>query len=279
MSSMGDPKMKKVLLATVLLAGSALASPTFAADLPRKAAPIVVPPPVFTWSGLYGGINIGYGFDSDGDVQTTGQAAINVTNVAGGARPGNVRLDREGVIAGGQFGYNWQVMPNWLIGIEADIAGGDIDETRNVVTIPLNGIGTLNNTFNSRLDYLGTVRGRFGYTFDRTLVYATGGFAYGGVTNTVSFFGPAGQLQFVGSNRDNETGYAVGGGIEHFLTSNFSVKAEYLYYDLGSTTVNVAVIPGSGGGGTGYNSRFENEGHIVRFGVNYKFTGPLFGGR
>lgn len=271
--------MKKVLLATVLLAGSALASPTLAADLPRKAAPIVVPPPVFSWSGLYGGINIGYGFDSDNDIQTTGQAAINVTNVAGGARPGQVKLDSDGVIAGGQFGYNWQIMPNWLIGIEADIAGTDINDTRNVVTVPLNGIGTLNNVFNNELNYFGTVRGRFGYVVDRTMLFATGGFAYGGVTNTVSFFGPAGQLQFVGSSRDTETGYAVGGGIEHFFSDSFSVKAEYLYYDLGSTTVNVAVVPGSGGGGTGYNSRFENEGHIVRFGLNYKFTGPLFGGR
>lgn len=274
--------MKKVLLATVLLAGSALASPTFAADLPRKAAPIVVPPPVFSWSGFYGGLNAGYGFDNDRDIQTTGQAAINVTNVAGGARPGSVRLEREGGIAGVQMGYNWQIMPNWLVGIEADFAGADINDTRNVVTIPLNGIGTLNNTFNSKLDYLGTVRARAGYVFDRTMVYATGGFAYGGVSNTVSFFGtPAtgGLLQFVGSNRDLETGYTVGGGIEHFISNNFSVKAEYLYYDLGRTTVNVAVIPGNGGGGTGYNSRFDNEGHIVRVGLNYKFTGPIFGGR
>ena len=49
------------------------------------------------------------------------------------------------------------------------------------------------------------------------------------------------------------------------------MKAEYLYYDFRDETVNVAVIPGSGGGGTGYNSRFENDGHIVRAGLNYKF--------
>ncbi len=52
------------------------------------------------------------------------------------------------------------------------------------------------------------------------------------------------------------------------------MKGEYLFYDLGRNTVNVAVIPGSGGGGTGYNSTFKNEGHIARVGLNYKF-GPM----
>jgi outer membrane immunogenic protein len=124
------------------------------------------------------------------------------------------------------------------------------------------------------MDFFGTVRGRLGYVFDRTLVYATGGFAFGDVNNTVNFFGPAGQLQFTGSTDNVETGYTVGGGIEHAFAPNWSVKAEYLFYDLGRNTVNVAVVPGSGGGGTGYNSTFSNEGHIARIGLNYKF-GPM----
>jgi outer membrane immunogenic protein len=49
------------------------------------------------------------------------------------------------------------------------------------------------------------------------------------------------------------------------------VKAEYLYYDFRDETVNVAVVPGGAGGGTGCNSRFENDGHIVRASLNYKF--------
>lgn len=65
----------------------------------------------------------------------------------------------------------------------------------------------------------------------------------------------------------------MGGGIEHAFTNNWSVRAEYLYYDLGSSNVNVAFVPG-GGGGAGYNSNFENNGHIVRAGLNYKFGGP-----
>jgi outer membrane immunogenic protein len=258
------------IVGVALLAGTTLAS---AADLRR--APLKAPPiaaaPVWSWTGFYIGAHAGYGFGSDDSVDTTGQAPVNIANVLGGARPASVNLDRDGFVGGGQIGYNWQFAPNWLLGIEADISYTDIRETTNVVTLPLAGAGTLNNSFSSRLDYLGTVRGRIGYVFDRTLVYATGGLAYGDVRNSVNFFGTAGQLQFTGSTSGIETGYAVGGGIEHAFLPNWTVKGEYLYYDLGRDTVNVAVIPGSGGGGTGYNSTFKNDGHIARIGVNYKF--------
>jgi outer membrane immunogenic protein len=266
--------MKKLTVVGIaLLAGTTLAS---AADLRR--APVKAPPPppvpVWSWTGFYIGVHAGYGFGADDNVDTTGQAPANIANVLGGARPANVSLDRDGFVGGGQIGYNWQFAPNWLFGIEADISYTDFRESTTVTTLPLAGPGTLNNTFSSRIDWLGTVRGRLGYVFDRTLIYATGGLAYGDVRNSVDFFGTAGQLQFTGSTSGIETGYTVGGGIEHAFLPNWTVKGEYLFYDLGSRTVNVAVIPGSGGGGTGYNSMFKNDGHIARIGLNYKF-GPM----
>ncbi|MET0968026.1 MAG: outer membrane beta-barrel protein [Tardiphaga sp.] len=265
--------MKTFLLGTAALL--ALAAPAAAADMaPRtyaKAAPMVSP--LYNWSGFYAGIHAGYTFGDRTGVDTTGQAPINVLNVLGGARPASVGLDRDGFIGGGQIGYNWQASSPWVWGLEADISYVDINSSRNVVTTPLSGIGALNNAFGTSMDYFGTVRGRVGYAWDRTMVYATGGFAYGQVENAAAFGGPAGQLQFVGSNRDTKTGYTVGGGVEHAWTGNWTVKAEYLYYDLGDTTVGVNVIPGSGGGGTGYNSSFSNDGHIVRAGLNYKLGG------
>ena len=90
-------------------------------------------------------------------------------------------------------------------------------------------------------------------------------------SRVAAFFGPAGQFQFAGNNRRTEAGYTVGAGIEHAFASNWTVKGEYIYYDFRDETVNVAVVPGGGGGGTGYNRRFENDGHIVRAGLNYKF--------
>lgn len=262
--------MKRVLLGTAATAALCLSLPVFAADLPARItkAPPAAVSPAYNWSGFYAGLSAGYTFGEREDITTTGQAAANITNVAIGARPGRVGLDRDGFIGGGQMGYNWQVGPNWVFGLETDISYVDIRRDVNVV-----GTTGLSNNFRTRMEYLGTVRGRIGYAWDRTLVYATGGLAYAEIDNTVNFFGPAGQLQFTGNNRSTEAGYAVGAGIEHAFAPNWTVKAEYLFYDLRDRTVNVAVIPGSGGGGTGYNSRFENDGHIVRAGVNYKFGG------
>ena len=275
--------MKNFLLTTVALSTLAIAAPAVAADLaarPYTKAPAMMAP-IYNWTGFYIGGNAGYGFSNREDITTTGQVAGNIANVVGGARPGLVNLRRDGFVGGGQIGYNWQTSPNFVFGLEADIQYTDLNRSVTVVTAPLPpGVGTLNNTFNSKLDYLGTVRGRVGYTWGATMLYATGGFAYGGVDNSASFTGTLGNVQFVGRDRTTKTGYTVGGGIEHMFSPNWSVKAEYLYYDLGSSNVNVALVPGLApapvsGGGTGYDSRFRNDGHIVRAGLNYKFGGPV----
>ena len=206
--------------------------------------------PIFTWTGFYGGVNLGYKFDGDDDVNTEGQAAPNIANIAGGARPGFVPLNRDGFVGGVQAGYNYQI-GQFVTGIEADIDYLDSRDSNTVITSQLGTGLPLANTFSSRLDYLGTVRGRVGYAYDRVLFYATGGFAYGQSEHRVDMLGAAsaGNLQFSGTSSQLKTGYAVGAGVEYAVTNNWTVRGEYLFYDLGSDTVNVAVIPGSGGAG------------------------------
>jgi outer membrane immunogenic protein len=257
----------------------ALSGSAFAADLPARMpvkAPMVAP--VWSWTGYYVGVNAGYGFSRDREIQTTGQVPANVATVADGARPPFVNLDPSGFIGGGQIGYNWQT-GSWVFGIEADLQYSDINEEINVVTTGVAFPGVRNNTFRQELEYFGTVRGRLGIAWDRTLIYGTGGLAYGSIKNSADFFGPqpANVRQFTGSVDKTEIGYTVGGGLEHAFGSNWSAKVEYLYYDLGEHIVAVNVIPGSGGGGTGYFSNFRNEGHIVRAGLNYKFGAPMVG--
>jgi outer membrane immunogenic protein len=271
--------MKTFWLGTIALV--ALVAPASAADLASRVynkAPAPVLSPAYNWSGFYAGINLGGTFGNREGIDSVGQAGPNIANIAGGARLGSVDLKREGFIGGGQFGFNYKVASPWVVGLEADIAFTDIDERRNFVTVPLTGIGTQDNTFQTKMDYFGTVRGRVGYAWDRTLVYATGGLAYARIDNNATFFGPAGQVQFIGGQRDTKTGYAVGAGIEHAWLSNWTVRAEYLFYDLGDNTVGINVVSGSGGGGTGYNTTFHNDGHIVRAGLNYKFGPGIWGG-
>lgn len=264
--------MRVSVFAGISLAALLAAAPALAADIARqpvyKAPPPLVPV-VYNWTGFYAGINAGYGFGGSGNVLTAGQAAPNAAEIGAGIRPGSVSLDNSGFIGGGQIGYNWQ-FGSIVAGIEAD---ADYTGFRDRQTFVNAG---LNNTFRQDLDYLGTVRGRLGYAWDRTLVYATGGLAYGGLNNKVDFFGPAGQLQYSGRDSSTKTGYTVGGGIEQAFGNGWSAKLEYLYYNLGSDTVNAALVAGGGGVGTGYNTSFKNDGHIVRAGLNYKFNAFAF---
>lgn len=227
------------------------------------------------WAGGYGGLHLGYGYSSDDNINTSGQLAGNISNVAGGARPASVSLDADGFVGGAMIGYNWQ-SGNLVYGLEADLDYTDMDDSQTVRTLSLAtatpALAPLNNNFKQSLDYLGTVRARIGYAFQNTMVYGTGGLAYGGIDNSVNFFAataPTGPLQFQGSDDEMEYGYALGGGVEQMVNTKWVVSANYLYYDLGSNTTNVAGIPGVGTGG--YNSKFDNAGHLFRAGVGYKF--------
>jgi outer membrane immunogenic protein len=267
--------LKNFLLATVAASTLALGAPATAADMaarPYTKAPAMVPTQIYNWTGFYIGGNAGYHFGDRTDIVTTGQAAANIGTVAAGLRNPLVNQNRDGFIGGVQMGYNWQASPNWVFGLEADIQYVDVNRTLNAF-----GTSGLANNFSSRIDYLGTARARLGYTWGATMLYATGGLAYAGVNNSASFFNGAGALAFFGEDRTIRTGYTVGGGIEHMFTPNWSIKGEYLYYDLGRSNLNVALVAPGLGVGTGYNTSIRNDGHIARVGLNYKFGGPMVG--
>jgi outer membrane immunogenic protein len=130
-------------------------------------------------------------------------------------------------------------------------------------------------TANEKLDWFGTVRGRVGVTFDRALLYATGGLAYGHATLSTALTrttGCAGNNCQNGSTADTKFGWTVGGGLEWAFANNWSVKGEYLYYDLGSlshTMVDPA-FPAV------FNASASLRGSVARAGLNYKFnSGPV----
>ena len=79
----------------------------------------------------------------------------------------------------------------------------------------------------TRNNWLGTVRGRVGYAFDRVMPYVTGGLAVGDIE--------ANQPGFAGVS-DTNVGWTVGGGIEAAIASNWTAKLEYLYVDLGDVS-------------------------------------------
>jgi outer membrane immunogenic protein len=249
--------IKKLLAVAALVAvgtGSA-----FAADMaPRYTkAPMPMAAPYYDWSGFYIGVNLG-GFASGGSVTTDPSDAIGT----GGTLVNSADHFRSGVTGGVQGGYNWQVTPSWLLGLEADINW--MGSKRSYCDI--NDCSTNSPLIvSTRTDFLSTVRGRLGYTWDRSMLYVTGGVAFARVNDSFTFFSNTD----IAANTDTRVGYAVGAGIETALWSNLSVKAEYLFADVGTNRVNLSAIDGPGF------LDFKHEYHIGRIGLNYRFGGPV----
>jgi outer membrane immunogenic protein len=225
-----------------------VAVPAFAADLPTaKPAPAFVPPPIFSWTGFYAGINAGAAWNNGGNV-TIFDPTIPATRVFGVG-------STVAFIGGGQLGFNYQIGA-FVWGIETDIQG----LTAGGKSINVGPYGFLHIPNNTNGGWLGTARGRLGYAIDRTLLYVTGGVAYGGFNNN--------PLNNSG-NATSNVGYAVGGGVEYAFDRHWTVKLEGLYVNLnaGSKTINIV----NGGNVYTVTGHPGNGGGIVRAGVNYLF--------
>jgi len=254
------------VLKNVMLAGAVVFMPVaaFAADLaPRPVEPVApVIEPVFTWTGFYMGLNAGYGRGTlDTDLRAIPTAApaplTRAIGFAVGGGFGKVKDTAGGFIGGGQLGYNYQFDQNWVVGAEADLQYSGIDSTAHAIGDDGNPI-----TLKTKVDWYGTARLRGGYAFDRFLVYATGGLAYGEVKSKLSVPGES------MSGSDTRFGWTVGGGVEYALTQNWTLRAEYLYVDLGKgktidkpTSDDISRIT----------AKPDVAMHTVRAGVNYKF--------
>jgi outer membrane immunogenic protein len=130
--------------------------------------------------------------------------------------------------------------------------------------LPTNNNGVLfpgGTLVTSNTDQLGSVTGRIGYTWGPALLYAKGGYAWRNNNFGASIAGVPAAITTTGNNKD---GYTVGGGLEYLFTPNWSAKAEYQYYNFGSTTVTAGPADVAG-------ARGRNDEHTVKLGVNYRF--------
>jgi outer membrane immunogenic protein len=259
-----------------------------------QTATAAPPTPVavaLSWTGFYAGGNLGYGWgDASSDLSSLQPWATRTLFTMNGSYGTHF----DGIVGGVQLGYNWQFLPNWVIGFEADWQASDQNGNSTfdgVIVAPLPP-GTFydpaTTSQNVGLTWFGTVRGRFGFAWDHWLVYATGGLAYGrisvnGITNVanVTPLFPNPSVTF--SDTSTNKGWTVGGGAEFRLNSRWSAKVEYLYIDLGDVTAN-GVIPPSGCYGKpgvicGVTSRAGSQtvtahvtDNVIRVGINYHFN-------
>lgn len=197
----------------------------------------------FSWSGLYLGVHLGASIgDSDFRFPAGNQGS---SSFAGGL----------------QAGYNWRA-GTVVYGLEIDATWrGNSDVA---IVGPLAGAA---QTFATDQNWLMTVRPRLGLLLQpQVLAYVTGGLAFGNVDHSVTLAGP-GLVGSGASSSDTATGWTLGGGVEWGLDRNWSLKAEYLYVDLGSTTL---VTPATASFAA-TRTTFDDASHLWRAGLNYRF--------
>ncbi len=224
--------MMKKLWAACLAAGLMVtAHGAVAADL--SVAPLYKAPPsevtqAYNWTGFYLGLNGGGGWGrSFWDAQSD-------------------RINTSGGLVGGTAGYNWQ-LGKAVVGVEGDIDWANLKGTAASTLCPA-GCSTSDS-------WLGTARGRLGYSIGGVLPYVTGGLAVGDIA--------AATPGFPGATSTN-AGWTAGGGLEFALPGNWSAKAEYLHVDLGKFNCGTAC-------GAAANDNVSMHDDVFRAGVNYRF--------
>ena len=229
-------------------------------------------PPVFTWTGFYGGESSAYTWTGtsatpapDGLWATAFDAASSAFTAASGSSPENPHS----FLGGGQIGFNYQIQ-NIVLGIEGDLSYTGLDTTAGVFGPP-RATESLAFTPDVNSHWLSTMRGRFGTAIDRMLVYATGGLALAqrNFNNGYTILLPDGQDFSIGSASKTAAGFAFGGGLEYALTKNWTLKGEYLYAELGpgsSFMPGNSLIPVN----PSYRQADLSE-KVARAAINYKF--------
>lgn len=227
-----------------LLATSALTVSAFAADMPVKApAYRVAPVPMYNWTGFYVGVNGGgvWGHSSWQYVVSGNTAGHN----------------NSGGLVGGTVGYNYQFPEKWLLGIEADWGWAGVNGSASCPSAAF--------SCETKIDSIGTLRGRAGYAMNEWLFFVSGGLAWDHAkVQTVNIAGTATPTSGTATNGETKwnAGWTVGGGVEWGFLPNWSLKVEYLYADFGAHSY---IVDNS----LAVDSR-QTE-NIVRAGVNYRF--------
>lgn len=258
-------------------------APAHAADLPQwpahndpVAAQASAVRPVYDWSGFYIGGDVGYGWSHreftntiTGTLGTVQLSASNTGNDNG-----------RGSLAGGQIGYNYPFLHNWVVGIEADI---DVAHITSSTSACFAGFGTaVCGTRDTKVKEFGTVRGRLGYAFNNLLLYGTGGWAWAHGTNTIQFdcigSGCPGTSAVPPTSPTptrvevNPNGWVAGAGVEWAFLPNWTLRPEYLHLQFRGITEDrsksSSVVPS-----LFVTSHVSSNANIdlVRVGLNYQF--------
>jgi opacity protein-like surface antigen len=222
-----------------------------AADITAQPYVKAPPSPLYNWNGFYIGANFG-------GVFTKERASVGSDFLGA---PSIFSSNASGVLGGLQFGYNLQLVPQWLIGIEGELGWTSAQGTANAFGPPATA------TLTSNHNWYDTIDGRLGYVMGPVLIYARGGAAWMNADYALTAAGAITGLSSVKATRD---GWTIGGGLEAFIMPNWSAKLEYDYLDFGNYSYSFPPVTGTAFG-------FKTEVHEVKVGMNYHLLPGAFG--
>ena len=275
--------MRKRLLGSVAFVSLAMMGAANAATHHPKPPP-APPPPVDPWSGFYIGANVGYSW---GRSNTTASLYNATTGALLSSSSSSFAMP--GALGGAQIGYNQLANGTWLWGLETDFQAANERGSANnrfmcAVAVcqagnPFFATGGLPqnpvvvSTFNERIDWFGTVRGRVGTLVTPSIVaYATGGLAYGEIKTSGTITGQTGTGAVTAASFSSDTtkaGWTLGCGLEGRISAQWSAKIEYLYMDFGRVNATGGLPTNFIPIAAVFNSRITDN--VVRVGLNYKY--------
>jgi|SRR6185436_3469204 len=236
--------MRKFALAVAALAiGTVTASAADMAARPYVKAPAPIAA-VYNWTGFYVGGHVGWG--------EAKQDWFLIQNAVG------FGFSKDGVIAGGYAGYNWQLGSNFVLGAEFEGSWSDLQQGNVPCTIGQAAI------CRNDVNWLGSVRGRAGVAFNQVLFYAAGGWAFADASHDRQFL-PLGGGPFTSGVSDTRDGWVAAVGVEWAFAGNWIGRVQYDHYDFGTKTYLIPALSNFS------DTRVSLTVDTVRVGLGYKF--------
>ncbi len=228
-----------------------------AADLPIKAPPLIPPPIVHTnWAGFYAGIEGGYAWGHSNVSDISGYNAVSPV--------GDFSYNPNGGVGNLYVGYNFEFDP-FVVGVEAEVGYFGLDGSAQYP--PYVGVRTAADSIaHTNSGWYGAFTGRVGVAFQDFLVFAKGGYAITGMTNSYTDTDPTGITLVSGTDTGDRDGWTVGGGVEFMFAGNWLARLEYDYYDFG-TASHTAL----GSNGVSYTFDHSLTASVIKGGIGYKF--------
>jgi outer membrane immunogenic protein len=250
--------MRGIVLALIGAALLGTVGPASAADMAVREAPVPIAA-AYNWNGVYVGGHIGRGWSNTKLTDTVSDGAVSWPDLDVGQTIG---YSQSGVVGGGHIGINFQV-GTWVYGLELSGSGAGI--SGGATTLPGSPFSSGDDIFSSKISALFLLTGRVGFTWERALVYAKGGFAGARARTSVSdTFGSIG----AGSGSNWRSGFTAGVGVEYAMSHNLVIGIEYDYARLGAGSVSL----GDANGQYAFHDDARDL-HLLLGRVSYKFGG------